>query len=75
MLSATLYVNEDEILNDGKYEYEAIGHPFLYQLGQTIYHHELQRKRKHRPDLSFFQLTYGKRNPADKRPALKEVDN
>ena len=75
MLSATLYVNEDEILNDGKYEYEAIGHPFLYQLGQTIYQHELQRKRKHRPDLSFFQLTYEKRNPADKRPALKEVDN
>jgi len=75
MLAATLYVNEDEILNDGKYEYEAVGHPFLYQLGQTIYQHELQRKRKYKPDLSAFQLVYEKRDKNDTRPALKEVDN
>jgi hypothetical protein len=75
MLAATLYVNEDEILNDGKYEYEAIGHPFLYQLGQTIYQHELQRKRKYKPDLAAFQVTYEKRNPDDNRPDLKDVDN
>ena len=75
MLAATIYVNEDEILNDGKYEYEAIGHPFLYKLGQTIYQHEISRKRKHQPDLSAFRIEYEKRNPADKRPALKDVDN
>ncbi|RYZ28904.1 MAG: hypothetical protein EOO10_07995 [Chitinophagaceae bacterium] len=75
MLAATLYVNEDEILNDGKYEYEAVGHPFLYQLGQTIYQHELQRKRKYKPDLSAFQLDYEKRDRNDTRPALKDVDN
>ena len=75
MLSATLYVNEDEILNDGKYEYEAIGHPFLYQLGKTIYQHELQRKRKFKPDLSAFRIKYEKRDPKDNRPSLKEVDN
>lgn len=75
MLAATVYVNEDEILNDGKYEYEQVGHPFLYQLGQTIYQYELERGRKHKPDLAAFQINYEKRDPYDKRPALKEVDN
>lgn len=75
MLAATLYVNSDEVLNDGRYEYNTIGYPFLYQLGQTIYHYELKRKRKHKPDLSRFKITYEHRNPNDKRPSLKEVDN
>jgi hypothetical protein len=75
MLSATVYVNSDEVLNDGKYEYTTVGWPFLYQLGQTIYKHELNRKRKFRPDLSAFALDYERRDPNDKRPALKEVDN
>ena len=75
MLSATLYVNSDEVLNDGKYEYTTVGWPFLYQLGQTIYQHELKRKRRFNPDLSAFRLQYERRDPADKRPSLKEVDN
>lgn len=75
MLAATLYVNEDEILNDGKYEYNTVGHPFLYQLGQTIYQYELSRKRKFSPDLSAFKVSYEKRDPNDQRAALKEVDN
>jgi hypothetical protein len=74
MLSATLYVNSDEILNDGRYEYKTVGWPFLYQLGQTVYQYELQRKRKHVPDLSDFMLKYEKRKE-DGRAALKEVDN
>ncbi|WP_211229838.1 serine hydrolase [Olivibacter sitiensis] len=76
MLSATVYVNEDEILNDGKYEYEEIGHPFLYQLGQSIYQYEIARKRKYLPDLNRFKVTYEKRKQ-DNRPTLreKEVDN
>ena len=75
MLAATVYVNSDEVLNDGKYEYLSVGHPFLFQLGQTIYQHELKRKRTRRPDLSAFRINYEKRDPSDKRPALKEVDN
>lgn len=75
MLAATLYVNSDDILNDNRYEYESIGHPFLYQLGQTIYRYELERKRKHKPDLSAFQLSYEKRDPSDTRPSLRDVDN
>ncbi len=75
MLAATLYVNSDEVINDSRYEYETVGHPYLYQLGQTIYQYELKRERKHHPDLSSFDIRYEKRDPRDKRPALKEVDN
>lgn len=46
LLSAALYVNEDGILNDGKYEYKSIALPFLAELGRQIYHYELTRKLK-----------------------------
>ena len=57
-LSATIYCNEDEILNDDKYDYETIGLPFLEKLGKIIYEQELSRKKKHLPDLSRFDLQY-----------------
>jgi len=75
MLAATLYVNSDGVLNDGKYEFDTIGHPFLYNLGQIIYNYELERKRSYQPDLSAFRVPYEKRDPNDTRPALREVDN
>jgi hypothetical protein len=75
ILSATLYVNNDDILNDGKYEYNSIGYPFLNQLGQTIYNFELQRKRPFKPDLSTFKIKYESRDVNDKRASLKDVDN
>ena len=75
MLAATLYVNKDGILNDNKYEYETIGWPFLYQLGQRIYQYEQQRQRKYKPDLSNFKIHYEKREPNDTRPAIKDADN
>ena len=59
-LSATIYVNKDEIFNDDKYEYETIGFPFMKNLGKTIYDYELARERKNKPDLSKFKLTYDK---------------
>ncbi len=74
MLSATIYVNRDGILNDDKYEYTSIGTPFLYQLGQTIYQYELARKRKNAPDLSAFRIDYEQRRP-DNRPTVKDVAN
>jgi hypothetical protein len=43
MLSAVLYTNEDEIINDGKYEYNSIALPFLAELGRQIYDFELKR--------------------------------
>ncbi|HVE61833.1 MAG TPA: hypothetical protein VNA26_08435, partial [Chitinophagaceae bacterium] len=75
MLAATIYVNSDEVLNDDKYDYDTIGYPFLYQLGQTIYKYELQRPRIYKPDLSAFKMQYEHRNLNDKRPSIKEVDN
>ena len=75
MLSATLYVNSDGVLNDGKYDYDSIGYPFLYQLGQAVYQYELNRKRARIPDLSSLQLIYEKRDPADQRKPVREVDN
>jgi len=75
MLTATVYVNSDGILNDDKYDYDSIGWPFMYQLGQTIYRYELQRNRKYKPDFAKFKIQYEQRDINDKRPAIKEVDN
>jgi len=38
ILTATILVNEDQIFNDDKYEYDEIGIPFLAELGRTIHH-------------------------------------
>jgi hypothetical protein len=59
-LSAVLYVNNDGVLNDGKYEYSSIGFPFLTQLGRAVYRHELQRNRKLKPDLFKYSYDYSK---------------
>lgn len=44
LLSAVVYVNQDEVLNDDQYEYDAVGLPFLRRLGQLVYQHELKRR-------------------------------
>jgi hypothetical protein len=75
MLSATIYVNKDEILNDDKYEFESIGQPFLNETGKAFYNYELARQRKYRPNLSAFKIKYDHRAPADQRAAIKVVDN
>jgi hypothetical protein len=56
MLGATIYVNEDGIFNDDKYEYKTIGFPFLANLGRVIYDYEKERKRKYKPNLSRFKV-------------------
>jgi hypothetical protein len=58
LLTAMIYVNENQIFNDGVYEYDDIGLPFLANLGRVIYEHELERKREHQPDLSGFEIDY-----------------
>ncbi|UOQ75841.1 class A beta-lactamase-related serine hydrolase [Hymenobacter sp. 5516J-16] len=45
MLSAVLYVNKDGVINDGAYEYESIGLPFLAALGQVVSQYEASRAR------------------------------
>ena len=59
MLSGTIYVNRDGILNDDKYEYEELGYPFFKAVGNIIYEHELKRKRKYIPSLKNFNIVSG----------------
>ena len=58
LLSAVIHCNSDEIFNDDKYDYDTVGFPFMKNLGQVIYQHELNRTREHIPDLSGFKFDY-----------------
>lgn len=44
MLAATVHVNENQIFNDGIYEYNSLGFPFMAELGRQVYQYELDRK-------------------------------
>jgi len=58
MLTATIFVNENQVFNDDTYEYDKIGFPFLADLGRLIYEFEEKRQKKHQPDLKEFELLY-----------------
>jgi len=58
LLTAMIYVNENDIFNDGVYEYDEIGLPFLANLGRVVYEYELERKREYEPDLGRFEVVY-----------------
>ena len=55
-LSAVVYVNQNETLNDNTYEYDEISIPFLAALGNAVYDYELSRKRDIKPNLDRFSL-------------------
>ncbi|MEL7120993.1 MAG: serine hydrolase [Bacteroidota bacterium] len=44
LLAANVHVNANEIFNDGVYEYDALGFPFLGRLGEVILEYERGRK-------------------------------
>ncbi|MDH3321951.1 MAG: class A beta-lactamase-related serine hydrolase [Flavobacteriaceae bacterium] len=58
LLTAVIYTNENETLNDGNYEYDTIALPFFGNLGRIIYDYELKRKRAYKPDLKKFDINY-----------------
>ncbi len=60
MLSAVIHCNSDGIFNDDKYDYTTVGFPFMKNLGQVIYQHELKRKKKQLPDFSQLIFDYNK---------------
>jgi len=60
MLSALIYVNRDQVLNDDRYEYKEIGYPFFKEIGEILFEHDRNRKRPVKPDLSEFRFTYQK---------------
>ncbi|WP_240225052.1 serine hydrolase [Rheinheimera hassiensis] len=51
-ITAVIYANENDTLNDDQYQTDEVALPFLRQLGEYLYQHELQRPKKHKPDLS-----------------------
>jgi hypothetical protein len=75
MLSTTVYVNSDGVINDSKYDEESVGFPFLRALGKAVYEYELKRPRVHKPILKMKGVAYEKRDPQDKRPTIKMADN
>jgi hypothetical protein len=75
MLSATIYVNSDGVVNDSKYDEATVGFPFLNQIGKAFYQFELERPRKFKPVLKNQVKQYEKRNPKDTRPSILNADN
>lgn len=60
MLSAAIYCNQDNILNDEKYDYNTIGFPFMKRLGKILYEYELKRNKPFPANLSSFIFNYNK---------------
>ena len=56
LLTAVLLVNDNGIFNDGEYEYDEVGFPFLAELGGVIYEYEVRRERANPPDLRQWRL-------------------
>ena len=75
MLSATVYVNSDGVVNDSKYDEVTVGFPFLRQIGNAFYQYELKRKRNYHPVLKNQVHQYEERDQNDTRPSIKNADN
>lgn len=58
-LSASIYVNENQILNDNMYEYESVAKPFLAKLGNLILEYESLQTRSEYKDFSYFKNLMG----------------
>jgi hypothetical protein len=55
ILAATVHVNANNTYNDGEYEEDETGIPFLAELGRQFYNYELTRSRTNIPDLSVYK--------------------
>ncbi|MGB3467949.1 MAG: serine hydrolase [Cyclobacteriaceae bacterium] len=51
ILSAVIHVNKNKIYNDGVYEYDSIGFPFMAEVGKAVYKMELERTKPVKPEL------------------------
>jgi hypothetical protein len=58
IITAVVQSNDDEIYNDNKYEYKTVCLPFMKNLARVIYQYELERPKKHLPDLKKFKFSY-----------------
>ncbi len=57
-VSAVIYVNEDQTLNDDAYEYDDIAFPFYAELGDYLYEIESGREKLVPADFSDFKFDY-----------------
>ena len=57
-VSAVVYTNENQTMNDGKYETEEIGKPFFAELGDYLYKQELKREKQIPADLEKIRFNY-----------------
>lgn len=57
-VSAIIYVNENDTLNDDRYQYDNVGFPFFAELGHYLYQIELDRKKSIPADLKPFKFDY-----------------
>ncbi len=55
-LSTVIYVNENNVINSGRYEYYRTGFPFLTDLEKTIYNYEFSRNKEYPPNFSNFKF-------------------
>jgi hypothetical protein len=58
LLTASIYVNERNVIGGGRYEYDQIGLPFLKDLSLVLYNYERKRKREHQPNLEEFRKLF-----------------
>lgn len=58
LLTAVMYTNANQVLNDSRYEYKELSLPFFTNLGRVIAEYERTRPREFLPDLSRFQIDY-----------------
>lgn len=57
-VTAVIYTNENETLNDDTYETDEVGLPFFAELGEYLYQIELKRKKQIPADLSPYRFEY-----------------
>lgn len=58
IVTAVIYTNANETLNDDTYEYEEIAFPFFAELGEYLYQLELKRMKEKKPVLTELKMDY-----------------
>lgn len=59
LVSAVIYVNENETLNDDTYEYVSIGLPFFAELGDYLYQKQLKEGKKALKNFQVWNSLFG----------------
>ncbi|WP_235062819.1 serine hydrolase [Indibacter alkaliphilus] len=57
-VSAVIYVNENETLNDNQYEYDEVAFPFYEELGEYLYQLERNRVKVRKPVFDSIRMDY-----------------